>query len=360
LSTRPPRPPPLPPPPGHEPPPPPGERPQPADGLGPAGQALHFRILTLPLQGATITIAASAPRGAVLNPLREAMTTLAISLAILGVALVLAMVLQVRLGLRPLDRLRRAVADVRAGRRELLPNEQPREIEPLVSELNALLDENAANLERARRHVANLAHGLKTPLATLGVALPKNGERATELHSLVDTMERRIRHHLGRARMAVLSGPVRARTLLRPRIADLGEVLKKINAHKTITFVSETPEGLAIACEPQDFDEMLGNLLENAFRWSKTRVEVSVVCTDQRQVLIFVHDDGPGLKESELTQAIQAGKRLDESVPGFGFGLPITRELAELYGGDLDFCRSPLGGLRVTLRLPLSQGRGPL
>ena len=152
---------------------------RPADGPGPDGVPLHFRVQPLSVSGIPATIVASAPRDAVIGPLREAMTTLGLSLAVLGLALVLAIVLQVRLGLRPLERLRRALADVRAGRRERVPAEQPAEIRPLVAELNALLEQNAANLERARRHVANLAHGLKTPLATLarGAVGPRRRQR---------------------------------------------------------------------------------------------------------------------------------------------------------------------------------------
>jgi hypothetical protein len=142
-------------------------RPASADGAGPGNAALHFRIQTMTVGHIPVTIVASAPRSAVNGPLREAMTTLAISLAVLGLALVLAIVLQVRLGLRPLERLRHTIADVRTGRSERVPAEQPLEILPLVSELNGLLEQNAANLERARRHVANLAHGPKTPLTTL-------------------------------------------------------------------------------------------------------------------------------------------------------------------------------------------------
>ena len=280
---------------------------------------------------------------------------MALSLAVLGVALVLAMILQVRLGLRPLERLRRSIAEVRAGRSESVPEQQPREIEPLASELNALLRQNAANLERARRHVANLAHGLKTPLATLAVALPKNGARAKELHQLVDTMERRIRHHLGRARAAALSGPVRAQTPVAPRAADLGLVLSKVNADKAIAFFANIPADLAVACEQQDFDEMLGNLLENAFQWARGKVEISAVTGENREVVVKIDDDGPGLQQTEMSQALQVGSRLDESTPGFGFGLSITRELAELYGGTLDLNRSPLGGLRAALRLPQAQ-----
>ena len=145
-------------------------RPWPADGIGPEDEHLHYRITSVKVGVVDVRIIASSPRGAVLGPLREAVTTLGVSLALLGLALVLAMLLQVRLRLRPLERLREALTDIRAGRSERVPSRQPQEIQPMVDELNALLDQNAVNLERARRHVANLAHGLKTPLATLAVA----------------------------------------------------------------------------------------------------------------------------------------------------------------------------------------------
>jgi signal transduction histidine kinase len=302
-----------------------------------------------------VTILASAPRSAVNGPLREAMTTLGISLAVLGLALVLAIVLQIRLGLRPLERLRQAIADVRTGRSERVPAEQPLEILPLVSELNALLEQNAANLERARRHVANLAHGLKTPLATLAIALSERGrDTATELHSLVVLMERRIRHHLGRARAAALSGPTRTQTLIAARIDDVGNVLGKVYADKRIGLAVDVPRDLAVACEQQDFDEMAGNLLENAFKSARTKVEISAHHDDARSVVIVIEDDGPGLRPDQIPQVLRPGERIDENTPGFGFGLPITRELAELYGGELDLDASALGGLRVTLRLPLA------
>jgi signal transduction histidine kinase len=236
-----------------------------------------------------------------------------------------------------------------------VPAEQPLEILPLVSELNGLLEQNAANLERARRHVANLAHGLKTPLATLAIALSERGrDKAGELHSLVVLMERRIRHHLGRARAAALSGPTRAQTPIAPRIDDVVDALAKIYADKRIALAQEVPRDLAVACEQQDFDEMAGNLLENAFRWARSRVEVHADRDDGRSVAIVIDDDGPGLRPEQIPQVLRPGERLDESAPGFGFGLPITRELAELYGGELKLAASPLGGLRVTLRLPVA------
>ncbi|MGZ3341777.1 MAG: ATP-binding protein [Reyranella sp.] len=347
-------PPPRPPPPNRDGPPPPGERPRPADGPGPDGVPLHFRIQHVSVAGLPATIAASAPRDAVIGPLREAMTTLGLSLAALGLALVLAIVLQVRLGLRPLDRLRSALADVRAGRSERVPAEQPAEIRPLVAELNALLEQNAANLERARRHVANLAHGLKTPLATLAIALSARGADSGELRDLVDVMERRIRHHLGRARAAALDGPVRARTLVAPHLEALGDVLGKVHAGRGVALAIDVPPDLAVACERQDFDEIAGNLLENAFKWTRGAVEVCARADQARTVTLTIDDDGPGLRPEQIPQVMQPGQRLDESAPGFGFGLSITRELVELYGGTLDLDRAPKGGLRVSLRLPMA------
>jgi signal transduction histidine kinase len=335
--------------------PPREERPAAADGVGPGNAALHFRIQQVTIGRTPATILVSAPRSAVSGPLREAMTTLAISLAVLGLALVLAIVLQIRLGLRPLERLRQAVAGVRTGRSERVPAEQPLEVLPLVSELNGLLEQNAANLERARRHVANLAHGLKTPLATLAIALSERGRDASgELHSLVVLMERRIRHHLGRARAAALSGPTRAHTSIASRIEDVGNALGKIYTDKRIALAQDVPRNLAVACEQQDFDEMAGNLLDNAFRWAQHKVEVRAHHDDGRSVSIVIEDDGPGLRPDQIPQALRPGERIDETAPGFGFGLPITRELAELHGGEIHLDSSALGGLRVTLRLPLA------
>ena len=350
--------PPPPPPPPHRtgsPPPPPRAvpPPRPADGPGPGGEALHYRIQHVVIDGVPVEIVATAPRAAVMGPLREAMTTLGLSLLVLGAALVLAIVLQVRLGLRPLDRLRGAIADVRAGRRSTVPGEQPAEVQPLVSELNELLKQNAANLERARAHVANLAHGLKTPLATLSVALSAGNEAKSDgkLAELVDVMERRIRHHLGRARAAALAGPTRSQTLLAPAIGDLGAVLTKVHAGRGVAFAADIPPGLAVACEPQDFDEIAGNLLDNAFKWTSRFVTVRAVA-EERRVLLQIEDDGPGLSADQVPHLLQPGQRLDETAPGFGFGLSITRELVDLYGGSLDFAAAPGGGLRVSLRLP--------
>lgn len=343
---------PPPPPPPHGDRPPKDGRPRPADGPGPDNDYLHYRIQRVVIAGAPVMIVVSAPRGAVWGPLREAMTTLAMSLGVLGIALVLAIMLQVRLGLRPLERLRQSVSEVRAGRSERVPAHQPLEVLPLVAELNSLLDQNAANLDRARRHVANLAHGLKTPLATLAISLSGSGSRSAEqLAPVIDLMERRIRHHLGRARVAALGGPARAVTLIAPRIRDLGEVLGKVHAEREIRLTVDIAADIAVACEPQDFDEMAGNLMENAFKWSRATIVVRA-SADDRITRLVIEDDGPGLQPAEISQVLRPGERLDESAPGFGFGLSITQELAELYGGDVELGAVRPCGLRASLQLP--------
>lgn len=332
------------------------DRPRPADGTGPHGEAAILRILALPERD--ITIVAAAPMSALYGPLREALGTLAISLAVLGIALVAGLLAQVRLGLRPLDRLRKDLADVRSGRRARVPEKQPAEIRPLVGEVNALLGQNEANLAHARTHVANLAHGLKTPLATLAIALsapPLDPDGS--LRRLVDGMDRRVRHHLRRARAAALGGPARASTPLRDRLLDLRTALERIHAEKAPSIAVEVADTLAVACDGEDVDEMLGNLVENACRWCRARVLVTAAASGS-DILIAVEDDGPGLGPEATELALQRGRRLDESVPGDGFGLPITRELAELYGGSLTLSRSSLGGLRASLSLPAGLAAG--
>lgn len=329
-----------------------GVRPEPGDGPGPRGEPLHFRTLTVNIDATPATVTVSSPRTAVMRPLREAVLTLVVSLLILGVALIAAMLLQVRLGLRPLHRLRQSVSEIRAGRIDRLPAQQPQEIEPLVAELNALLVQNAANLERARRHVANLAHGLKTPLATLALSLPRDGERSREWRDLVEVMERRIRHHLGRARAAALNGPARACTPVKERINDVLTVLAKVHAEKDLAVDLAVLDGLNVACEQQDFDEMVGNLLENAFKWGRHRIAVTGQLEAAGEMVLTIADDGPGLADDQVMQALEPGRRLDETAPGFGFGLTIVRELVELYGGALVLRRRTGGGLEAVVRLP--------
>lgn len=331
-------------------------RPRPAEGHGPRGEPLHLRVSIVPVGSHMVTIIASAPLQAIGRPVRDAMFPILATLLLLGLGLAVASLIQVRLGLRPLKALRTSVSEVRAGRLERLPTDQPDELRPLADELNTLLAQNAEGLERSRRNVANLAHSLKTPLATLALSLQKNrGEGDAEALRQVEQMERQIRHHLGRARAAALDGPLRIRTEVAPHIADLAAMFDKVHADRGLVFASDVPAGLSVACEPQDLDEMLGNVIDNAYKWARSKVAVGHVVADG-QLRLVVEDDGPGLKDDQTPTALLPGRRLDETIPGDGFGLAIVREIAELYNGGITLGRSSLGGLRVEVTLPLARG----
>ncbi len=318
---------------------------------GPDGAPMHLRVVGRRFGATPVTLLAAAPQKAIEGPMGEALKTLAAAILLLGFASLLAGFALVRLSLQPLARVRREIADVRVGRRATLPDEHPIEIRPLVEELNDLLAQNAANLGRARKHVANLAHGLKTPLATLSLNVARlDGEARRNLQPLVDTIDRRVRHHLGRARAAALDGPVRALTPFRPHLFDIIDALQKIYAEKRVVFALDSALDLTVGCEPQDLDEILGNLLENAFKYTRSHV----TCTARtvgKHVVVEIADDGPGLRPEEIERVLRPGQRLDEQVPGFGFGLPIARELVELYAGDLALTPQARG-LLVTLTLP--------
>ena len=330
-------------------------RPVAIDGTGPPDEPLRVRVKRIAIGARTVTIAVSAPLEALAGPLHEALAPLIVTLVLLAAALIGGALLQVRLGLRPLARLQADLTGVIGGRAERITGRQPSEIAPLVRELNTLLDQNAANLERARRHVANLAHGLKTPLATLALALEDSACDPTgRLLPLVTIMDRRIRHHLTRARTAALGGAERSRVPLGPRITDHIAVFAKLYAEKTLRFGTQISPGAAVACDPQDLDEIIGNLLDNACKWSRHEVLITAA-TSGTLVTLTIEDDGPGLSGEQAVDMIRPGRRVDESAPGYGFGLPITRELADLYGGAFTLARSELNGLCARVTLPAAR-----
>jgi signal transduction histidine kinase len=327
-------------------------RPGTIGGRGPEDEPLRVRAQRFQVGDKSVLVASTAPRHALDGPLREAMTPVALTLGVLALALIGGVLFQVRLGLRPLSQLTEDLQRVRTGREERIHGAQPSEVAPLVAELNTLLDQNALNLERARRHVANLAHGLKTPLATLAVIMDERGWYADgRLRPLVMTMERRIRHHLSRARLAALGGPERARTLLAPKVADHIGAFGKLYVDKGLAYETRIAPEIAVACEAQDLDELLGNLLDNASKWARQKV---LVTADRVGPMIemTIEDDGPGLSDQHTIDVMKPGHRIDESAPGYGFGLPITRELVELYGGSFALGRSAFGGLRALVSLP--------
>ncbi|MBU1376922.1 MAG: sensor histidine kinase [Alphaproteobacteria bacterium] len=317
-------------------------------------ETFYFRSAGIDTTTGPVTVTAGAPRYVRDRMREQALKPLLLSLAVLGVGLLLAMIAQLELGLRPLRRLAQSLARVRAGEQSRVTDPQPSELTAVVTELNVLLDHNEEALAKARAHVSNLAHGLKTPLATLSLRLAEPGrDPGGSLATLIAQIDGAIGHHLGRARAASPGAPGQPSIPLRPRLDDLVVALSRIHAAKAIGFTLDVPADLQVNCDPQDLDEMAGNLLDNACKWAAGAVQITAR-KDGRLVVLTIDDDGPGLSEAAAVAALVPGQRLDEQQQGHGFGLSIARELAELHDGSLVLTRSPQGGLRVILSLPAS------
>jgi signal transduction histidine kinase len=278
--------------------------------------------------------------------------TVAWALGALGLMLVAAVFVQVRFGLLPLRRIPKALAEIRTGRADRLVGTFSAEVEPLAHEINELLDHNRAVVERARTHVGNLAHALKTPLAVLtNEAAAKGGPSTEAVRRQSEIMRRHVDHHLARARTAARAGVLGARTPVAPVIDDLKRTLDAIHRDRPVSVTVVGAAGAAFRGERRDLEEMLGNLMDNAYKWAKARVRVDVSVRDER-LAIQVEDDGPGLSPEERDAVAQRGVRFDEAVPGSGLGLAIVRDVAELYSGGLALEASALGGLSAVLTLP--------
>jgi signal transduction histidine kinase len=314
--------------------------------------AVYVRTLEKRTPAGMIRIVSAAPHLVFVRMREGAMVPALATLAALGAALLLASLVQLHIGLRPLKRLKTALADVRSGSIGRVPGDQPVELAPVVAELNGLLDENEAALARARGHVANLAHSLKTPLATLSIRLNETGRDPDgQLNDLVAQIDGAIRHHLSRARAASPGAPGQPQVAVTTLVDELVQALNGIYAERGLSMTSEIAPGLMVKCDPRDLTEMLGNLLDNACKWAAGRIVISGM-EDGKMAHILIEDDGPGLSAEATGEALVPGRRLDERGDGHGFGLPITRELAELHGGALVLGAAAIGGLRVTLTLP--------
>jgi signal transduction histidine kinase len=279
--------------------------------------------------------------------------TLALSALGLAVALLGAMVLQVRWGLAPLDEVSNSLAAIREGRASKLEGQFPVEIQPLADELNALVAHNEEVVARARTHVSNLAHFLKTPLSVIANEVHgASGTMAESIARQVQVMRRQVDHYLARARTVASAKVIGARTEAAPVINDLTRALSKIYAPRGIRIERACPEGLSFRGDRSDLEEMVGNLLDNACKWADGEVTVTVAPGQRGRLTVVVADDGPGLTGEQATRVIERGERLDESKPGSGLGLGIVKEIASLYGGTLTLGRAEAGGLSAMLDLP--------
>lgn len=293
---------------------------------------------------------------------RDFARTVALALGVLAVVLWVASWWQVRLGLAPMRRLQQSLAGLRAGRSSQLQGQFPAEVQPLVDELNALLDDNDRLVRQAREQTGNLAHALKTPLAVLGnAAADWGGDDGERLRAQLAQIHRQVELHLARARATAASTLIARDADRRADAAaivdSLLRTLQRLHAERGI--VAERVGVLApvsVAVDADVLHELLGNLLDNAFRWARAEVRVAFQLEpDAARLRLDIDDDGPGILPARRAEALQRGRRLDEAQPGSGLGLAIADELVRLGGGSLRLTDAPLGGLRVSLRLPLCQ-----
>jgi signal transduction histidine kinase len=311
---------------------------------GPSGESGGVRAFRITVAGDMATLDAQVDT---FNGL------LIISFLLLGAGLVIAIFLQVRIGLLPLRRVSEALARIRDGRAQSLEGEFPKEIAPLASELNSLIAHSAEVVARARTHVSNLAHFLKTPLSVLASEADAAGASplAGQVRRQVFTMRRQVDHYLTRARAAGNVSALGNRTLVEPVLTDLTRVLSRIHQTRGIEIELTCAPDLYFRGERQDLEEMAGNLIDNACKWAKSVVYVTAR-RDSGKVVLDVEDDGPGLSPAERQKVGTRGERLDESVPGSGLGLAIVRDISKLYGGFFALDASPHGGLLARLTLP--------
>src|SRR5579885_286504 len=282
---------------------------------------------------------------------------LAITFAILAAVLLLTTMFQVRFGLAPLKRITDGLAAIRAGKAERLVGDFPKEIAPLARETNALIEANKEIVERARTHVGNLAHALKTPLSVMvNEASARPGDTlAAKVLEQADIMRDQVARHLERARLAARLTVVGSFTEVEPVVSSLARTMEKIYRGRGIAIELHAKDEIRFRGERQDLEEMMGNLVDNACKWANARVAIEVDRERRGEanvVRIIVDDDGRGLSPSEREEVAKRGRRLDETKPGSGLGLSIVTELARLYGGSLTLGSAPLGGLRAELVLP--------
>ena len=283
--------------------------------------------------------------------------TIVLAIAGLGLVLVGTVWLQVRFGLGPLRRIPQALAAIRSGDNDRLTGSFSAEVQPLAREINALLDHNAEVVERARTHVGNLAHALKTPIAVLtNEASGREGDFAQTVKAQAGIMQEQVDHHLSRARMAARAGVLGARTSVMPVMEGLGRTLEKIYRERGVAVALQGPPEIAFRGERQDLEEMLGNLLDNACKYAKSRVSGKAIARQGGRLRIEIGDDGPGVPSEHRRAAQKRGIRLDEKGPGSGLGLSIVKDIAEIYGGSFTMGEAELGGLLAILELPLAGG----
>ena len=279
-----------------------------------------------------------------------------IIVALATIASIVVGFVQVKRGLASFNQLRANLGGVREGRDARLGGDYPVEVQPLVNELNALLSDREERVTRALTKAGDLAHGLKTPLTLLNQQAERakaegQDALAAAIALQVDRMRRQVDYHLAHARASASGGDPTARGHVLTSADALARTMATIHAERHVAIDVHVSHEHFVRGRREDFEEMLGNLVDNACTWARSRVEVRSSLEDGR-VITTVDDDGPGLDPSLRESVLKRGVRADEAAPGSGLGLAIVADLVELYGGSIALGASPLGGLRATLSLP--------
>lgn len=285
-------------------------------------------------------------------------TVLVRSLVVLGLALLIALWAQVQVGLRPLTALRGALNRVHSGASRRVEGRFPTEVKPLVDDMNALLDRERRNIERARERAGDLAHGFKTPLAVLSAVsrdLQRDGraEAACEIDTQIDMMGRHVQRELALARTIGSAGVGRAMIEVRPILDRVTSALQRIAADRDLRWEVTADDAAVFPGDENDLLEIVGNLAENAAKWAKSTVTIRAAAEGQT-LRLSVADDGPGIPAGAEEDALRRGRRLDETAGGSGLGLSIVTKLVEAHGGTIKLARAAIGGLEIRLTIPFA------
>lgn len=322
---------------------------------GPKGEPLMVVESDLDFPGAAgpVHLLIAADLREVHEGVRRFHMLLITALGLLGAGMAVAIVIQVRFGLRPLRGMAADLMSVRRGERARLPDDYPREVAPLAEAVNAVLAKDAELIERARTHVGNLAHGLKTPLAVIAAEIAgSSGENKRVVTDQIQAMRRLIEHHLGRASAVAGGGQAMGVKIAVREVAQgIAMALGRVFADRSLVFDIDAPADASFRGHREDIEEILGNLMENSAKWASARVRVSAR-ESLSGLILTVEDDGPGLSRDQAAEASRRGKRLDEISPGWGLGLSIVSDIVEVNGGEMAFSISDLGGLAVSIHLP--------
>lgn len=274
------------------------------------------------------------------------------SLVLLGLGLFVSVFVQVKYGLLPLSKIKNSLFKIRNGDATKLEDIYPTEVSPLAKEINTLLDHNEKIISRAKTNVGNLAHALKTPVAVI-----KNHISAKKNDSVIDNqivvIENYINKYLQKARASATSKLKKNKIDISNVAKKITGIFKKINPNLQIVFKCKEKNLLVLGTE-DDMAEIIGNIMENACKWTTKKVILEINKLSEKQIKLCVIDDGPGLPKKKMLDVFNRGYRLDEQTQGTGLGLNIVKDAVENASGSVWLEKSSFGGLKVNIILPLS------